>query len=112
MNRRKSTASLGFSSLVLLVIAVVIVSSGGIGYVVMKNKQITTRSKIAEVQRQMDDHQVSLSLHTSDIKGILGYYAFRAQVEKVNSPLREIKSVEVYRDLDERSPPGEAIARR
>ena len=101
MNRRKSTASLGFPSLVLLVIAVVIVSSGGIGYVVMKNKQITTRSKIAEVQRQMDDH-----------KGILGYYALRAQLEKINSPLREIKSVEVYRDLDEQSPPGEAIARR
>ncbi len=58
MNRRKHTSSLGFPSLVLLAIAVIIVSSSGIGYVVMKNRQITTRSKIAAVQEKMDEHQV------------------------------------------------------
>ena len=112
MNRRKRTASLGFPSLVLLVIAVVIVSSGGIGYVAMKNKQITTRSRIAEVQSQMDEHQVSISLHTSDIEETLGYYTLRARLKETKSPLTEIKFVEVYRDPDEQSPPGNSIAHR
>lgn len=112
MNHRKRTASLGFPSLVLLAIAVVIVSSGGIGYVVMKNKQITTRSKIVEVQRKMDEHKVSIALHTSDIEETLGYYALRARLKEMNSPLTEIKLVEVYRDPDEQSPPGDSIAHR
>ncbi len=112
MNHRKRTASLGFPSLVLLVIAVVIVSSGGVGYVVMKNKQITTRSKIVEVQRQMDEHKVFIALHTSNIEEALGYYALRARLEEMNSPLTEIKLVEVCRDSDEQSPPGDSIARR
>ncbi|MDB4566715.1 hypothetical protein N9Z78_01815, partial [Akkermansiaceae bacterium] len=68
MNRKKSTSSLGFSSLVLLGIAVVIVSSSGIGYVIMKNRQISARSQIVEVQRKMEKHQVSISQHQSDIE--------------------------------------------
>ncbi len=95
MNHRKSSISLGFPSLILLIIAVVIVSSGGIGYVVMKNKQLTTRSKIAKIQRQMDEHKVSVTLYQSDIEETLGYYRLRRHLADMKSPLVEIKYVEV-----------------
>lgn len=67
MNRRKNTSSLGFSSLVLLAIAVGLVSASGIVYVMMKNKQVTARSQIAEVQKRMAAHEVSITLYQSEI---------------------------------------------
>ncbi len=84
--------------MILLIIAVVIVSSGGIGYVVMKNKQLTVRSKIAKIQRQMDEHNVSITLHQSDIEETLGYYRLRRQLAEMKSPLIEIEYAEVCRD--------------
>jgi len=112
MNHRKSATSLGFPSLVLLIIAVVIVSSGGIGYVVMKNKQLTTRSKIAKIQQTMDEHKVSITLHQSDIEETLGYYRLRRQLADMNSPLIEIKYVEVCRDIDKQVPEDGAVVAR
>ncbi len=112
MNRRKSATNLGFPSLVLLIIAVVIVSSGGVGYVVMKNKQLTTRSKMAKIQRQMDEHNVSVTLYQSDIEETLGYYRLRRQLADINSPLVEIKFVEVCREVDDQSPSVRSVATR
>lgn len=112
MNHRKSATSLGFSSLMLLIIAVVIVSSGGIGYVVMKNKQLTTRSKIAKIQRTMDEHNVSITLHQSDIEETLGYYRLRRQLADMNSPLIEIKYVEVCEDIDKQASEEASVAVR
>jgi len=112
MNRRKHTSSLGFPSLVLLAIAVIIVSSSGIAYVVMKNKQITTRGKIAAVQKKMDEHQVSISLHKADIEETLGVYTLREHLAESNSPLTEIKFVEVFQDSGDDSPPDGSVARR
>ena len=94
MNRKKSTSSLGFSSLVLLGIAVVIVSSSGIGYVIMKNRQISTRSQISEVQSRIQDHQISILLHDSEIEEALGIFQLRQKLKKINSPLTEIDFVE------------------
>jgi hypothetical protein len=112
MNRKKSTSSLGFSSLVLLGIAVVIVSSSGIGYVIMKNRQISARSQIAEVQRKMDKHQVSISQHQSDIEGSLAIFRLREHLHDINSPLTEIEFVEPLLEDDDQSPPGDSVARR
>lgn len=108
MNHRKSATSLGFPSLILLIIAVVIVSSGGIGYVVMKNKQLTTRSKIAKIQSAMDEHNVSITLYQSDIEETLGYYLLRRSLAEMNSPLVEIQFVEVCSDSETKSPPPPA----
>ena len=91
MNRKKSTSSLGFSSLVLLGIAVVIVSSSGIGYVVMKNRQISTRGQISEVQSRIQDHQISILLYDSEIEEALGIFQLRQKLKKLIHPsLRSI----------------------
>jgi hypothetical protein len=114
MNRRKNATNLGFSSLVLLAIAVVIVSSGGIVYAMMKNKQITTRSKIARIQSAMDEHNISIKMYSSKINKALDCYTLRIYLLETNSPLTDIdiKFVEVYRDPDEQSQPDDSIARR
>ncbi|MFT6180013.1 MAG: hypothetical protein ACI9NQ_000020 [Paracoccaceae bacterium] len=112
MNRKKSATSLGFPSLILLVIAVVLVSSGGIGFVVMKNKQLTTRSKIAKIQSAMDEHNVSITLYQSDIEETLGYYNLRRRLAEMNSPLIEINTLEVFEDSDDKSSPDGSVAAR
>ena len=112
MNRRKRTSSLGFPSLVLLVIAVIIVSSSGIGYVVMKNKQFSARSKIAKVQKKMEEHQVSIALHQSDIDESLGIFRLREELVDRKSSLREIRYVEVYQDPSDEKNPDQSVAQR
>jgi len=112
MNRRKTTSSLGFPSLVLLGIAVVIVSSSLIGFVVMKNKQVTARTRIAEVRKEMEKHEVTITLHKSDIEEQLGYYRLRQQLQDRKSKLKEIKYVEVYQEPDSDQSNGGSVARR
>lgn len=112
MNRKKRTSSLGFPSLVLLAIAVIIISGSGISYVVMKNKQITARGQINDVQKMMEEHQVSISLHKADIEETLGVFALRKHLADTNSPLIEIKFVEVYQNPDDESSPDGSVARR
>lgn len=103
MNHRKNASSLGFPSLVLLGIAAVIISASGIGFVLMKNKQVSVRGRIAEVQKRMTEHEVTITLHQSDIEETLGYYRLREVLEDRKSALREIKFVEVYQDPDEKT---------
>lgn len=112
MNRRKRNSSLGFPSLVLLAIAVIIVSSSGIGYVVMKNKQLTMRGKIAEVQKKMDSHEVSISEYEADIEDSLGIYVLREHLSESNSALTPIKSFERLLTPEEKAPSGNSVARR
>ncbi len=112
MNRRKNTSSLGFSSLVLLAIAVGIVSASGIAYVVIKNKQLTARSQIAEVQKRMAAHEVSITLYKSDIEEILGFIRLRHQLDAQKSKLTEIRFVEVYQSSDEERPAQDSVAQK
>ncbi|MDG2401315.1 MAG: hypothetical protein P8M04_12160 [Akkermansiaceae bacterium] len=112
MNRKKSTSSLGFSSLVLLGIAVAIVSSSGIGYVIMKNRQISTRSQISEVQSRIQDHHISILLHHSEIEEALGIFQLRQKLKEINSSLTEIDFVEPLLEANEESPPENSVARR
>lgn len=114
MNRRKKTSSLGFPSLVLLGIAVVIVSSSGIGYVVMKNKQVTARSKIAQVQKRIDEHQVAITLHQSDIEQTLNWGTLKKLYAEEKPQFREIQpdDVEVYQEPDQETTNRGSIAQR
>lgn len=104
MNRRKKTSSIGFPSLVLLAIAAVIISSGGISYVVIKNKQITALSEIDEVRRQMAEHKDYILTHEIQIRRILAKHDLKQRLLKNKSRLREIEHKEFYR------PPGEERA--
>lgn len=101
MNRRKQTSSLGFPSLILLGIAVVILSASGITYVVMKNKQITARAEIALVRKRMNEHQVVITKQQSEIKKILGVYDLPQLLAKKNSRLRKIDPPEILHEVEE-----------
>ncbi len=101
MNRKKRTSNIGTPALVLMLIALVILSSGGISYAVLKNRQITVRREISKVQKRMDEHRVSITLHQSDVDDLLSYYRLREQLAEMGSPLREIHRVEVYREPGE-----------
>jgi hypothetical protein len=112
MNRRKNTSSLGFSSLVLLAIAVGLVSASGIVYVMMKNKQVTARSQIAEVQKRMAAHEVSITLYQSDIEEMLGYFRLSALLVAQKSKITEIRFVEVYQSPDEERPAQDSVVQK
>ncbi len=114
MNRRKTSSNIGFPTLILLLVAGAIVATGGISYVVMKNKQITARRSIEKVQDRMKEHQVSITLHEADIEATLSVFSLREYLAEVGSPLREITPgvVEVITLPDVESPPGQAVAQR
>ena len=115
MNRKKRTSQIGLPTLILLLVGLAIVTTGGIGYVVMKNKQVTARREISKVQQRMQEHKVSITLHKTDIEAALDFYSLREQLKDIQSPLVEIPQgvVEVYASSPEQeSPPGEAVAQR
>lgn len=118
MNRRKQTSSLGFPSLILLGIAVVILSASGITYVVMKNKQIAARAEIAQARKRMDQHQVTITEQQSKIDRILGVFDLPKLLTKKNSRLRDIEAetLEALYDVEEMPAPQtlnqDAVARR
>jgi len=100
--------------LILLFVALAIVTTGGIGYVVMKNKQVTARREISRAQERMEEHKVSITLHETDIGAALDFYNLREQLRDLQSPLVEIPPgvVEVYASSEQEAPPGEAVAQR
>jgi hypothetical protein len=113
-NRKKRTSQIGLPTLILLFVALAIVTTGGIGYVLMKNKQVTARREISKVQQRMEQHKVSITLHKTDIEAALDFYNLREQLTEIESSLVEIPPgvVEVYASSEQESPPGEAVAQR
>ena len=103
MNRRKQTSSLGFPTLILLGITVVILSGSGITYVVLKNKEISARAEIERVQKRMDEHQVVITISQSEIDRTLGVFELPERLAARHSRLRKIESTE--RLLEEGDPP-------
>lgn len=112
MNHRRHTPNLGFSTVALIILAVAILATNGIGFVMMKNRQYTVRDQIEATGRKMSEHKVSIALHESDIEERLGYYRLREQLADLKSPLKPIQFVEVYQDPDEIPRSGESIVRR
>lgn len=74
----------------LVFVALAILTTGGIGYVVMKNQQITARRNIAKVDQLMEEHRVAIELHQSDIAGSLGVFDLQAKLNQLDSNLQEI----------------------
>ena len=114
MNRKKRTANIGLPTLILLFVALAIVSTGGITYAVMKNKQVTARREISQVQERMHSHRVSISLHETDIENVLDFYRLRDRLTEMNSPLVEIPQgvVEVYLDPNQKNQSDQVVAQR
>jgi len=114
MNRKKRTSQIGLPTLILLFVALAIVTTGGIGYVVMKNKQVTARREISKVQQQMEEHKVSITLHETDISTTLDFYSLREQLKDRQSSLVEIPPgvVEVYASSEQEAVPGQVVAQR
>ena len=100
--------------LILLFVAGAIVATGGIGYVVLKNKQITARRDISKVQKRMEEHRVAITLYQSDISRILGVYNLRAQLADRQSDLEPIGTgvVELIIPSDQETPPDDAVVSR
>lgn len=91
---------MGFPSLILLGIAMAIVSASGIGYVVMKNKQITAKTKIDEVQKRIVAHQAVIEEHKFYILKSLVGGELRPELEAQGSRLIDIPPgmIETYRE--------------
>jgi hypothetical protein len=114
MNRKKKASNIGLPMLILLFVAGAIVATGGIGYVVLKNKQVTARRDITKVQQRMEEHRVAITFYQSDISRILGVYNLRAELTDRKSDLVPIGTgvVEFINPHDQETPPGDAVVSR
>jgi hypothetical protein len=110
MNKRRQGSNLSFPALFVLVLAFVIVSAGGISYVMVKNKQITLRRQIDKTQQRMVEHNVAITMHHSDITQRLGVFSLREELKNANSDLRSIPPGHVQ-ILNTASPP-DTVAQR
>lgn len=120
MNRKKKTSNIGLPMLILLFVAGAIVATGGVGYVVLKNKQVTARRNITKVQQRMDEHSLAIKFYESEINAILGVYKLPAELDARRSDLIPIGTGVVERinpsnqeELPaQETPPGDAVVSR
>lgn len=114
MNRKKRTSQIGVPTLILLFVALAILCTGGVTYVVMKNRQITARREMEKVQQRMDEHRVSITLHQTDIEVALDVYDIRKKISDGVLPLAEIPAgvVEVVSADSEKPSSDERIVQR
>lgn len=114
MNRKKRTSQIGAPTLILLFVALAILCTGGVTYVVMKNRQVTARREMVKIQKLMDEHKVSITLHKTDIEVALDVFDIRNKITAGELPLAEIPAgvVEVCNPNQEGSPPEGAVAQR
>jgi len=84
-------------------VAVVILATGGVSYVMVKNKQITMRRQIAKTQKEMVEHSVAITMHQSDISRELGVFNIREKLAQSGSDLQPIPNglSEVVRPISE-----------
>ena len=108
MNQRRQNSNLSIPTLIVMLIAGVIISVGGVSYVMVKNKQISLRGEISKSQKRMVEHNVAITLHESDISRELGVFTLQEKLSKSGSSLQPIPNglPEVYR------PVREAVVRR
>ena len=108
MNHRRYNSNLSIPTLIVLLVVVVIVSVGGVSYVMVKNKQVTMLREIAKTQQRMVEHNLAITMHQSDIERELDVFALREKLYKRGSDLQSIPTglPEVYR------PNQEVLARR
>ncbi|MDB4416792.1 hypothetical protein N9085_02780 [Akkermansiaceae bacterium] len=106
MNHRRQASNLSIPTLIVMLVAGLILSVGGVSYVMVKNKQITLRGKIAKSQERMADDNTAITMHESDISRVLGVFAIRERLAQENSSLQPIPNglPEVTR------PPAKAVA--
>ena len=120
MNRKKKTSNIGLPMLILLFVAGAIVATGGVGYVVLKNKQVTAHRNIAKVQQRMDEHSLAIKFYESEINTILGAYTLPAALDARQSDLIPIGTALVERINptsqdevpDQETPPGDSVVSR
>ncbi|MDA7881783.1 hypothetical protein N9A94_05710 [Akkermansiaceae bacterium] len=114
MNRKKKASNLGLPMLILLFVAGAIVATGGIGYVVLKNKQVTARRNIIKVHQRTEEHRIALAQYEWKINDTLAFYRLRARLEERQSDLVPIENGVVERIIssDQETPPGDAVVSR
>lgn len=114
MNKRRQGSNLSIPTLLVLLVAGIIVSGGGISYVMVKNKQITTRNEIDKTQKRMSEDNVAITGFQSDISEKLGVFALRESLKNRKSNLRIIPTghVEIYRPGQSSLPSDPAVVQR
>ena len=113
-NRRKKKSNFNLGALVVLIACVAIVATGGVAFVVAKNKQVAMQRELAAIQKRMEEHRVAITVHEADIEKTLGVFRLRENLRSVGSSLQPIPSevVEVFRPGEGRAPPGEPLVNR
>ncbi|MGJ8695857.1 MAG: hypothetical protein ACSHYF_06025 [Verrucomicrobiaceae bacterium] len=114
MNRRRHTSNLSVPALIVLLVAGIILSIGGVTYVMVKNKQVSLRGQITKVQKRMVEHNVAITMHKSDIEQELGVFQLREKLTLNKSQLQSIPKgvVEVLNPTEPDPPASDAVAKR
>lgn len=111
MNRKKKQNTLSLGMILVLVTAGMILSAGGVSYVLVKNQQVRTQREIAASQARIHDHEVAITTHRADIEEALGVFRLQARLKAENSKLVDIPPGLVEICHRSEPPPDRALAR-
>ena len=92
-----------FCFLVWLVVFAILVSAGGITYSLLKNDQVTVRTEINNINREIAVCNMNTNQHRAKTNALTNRWAMRARLSQDRSTLRDIdrSQIELARRLQD-----------
>ncbi len=92
------------SFLVWMVLFAVLLASGGVTYSVFKNSQVTVRTEIKKLRREIAVHNMNANQYRAQANALTNRWVMRARLAQDDSQLRDIErsQIETVRRLSHR----------
>lgn len=92
-----------FSFLVWMVVFAILVSAGGITYSLLKNDQVTVRTEISNINREIAVCNMNTNQHRAKTNALTNRWAMRDRLSQDRSTLRDIdrSQIELARRLQD-----------
>ncbi len=84
-----------FSFLVCMVLFAVLLAAGGVTYSVFKHEQVTVRTEINKIHRDIAEHKMNANQYRAKANALTNRWVMRARLNQDGSQLQDIERSQV-----------------
>ncbi len=108
-----ATNRVSFTFLVCMVLFAVLLATGGVTYSIFKHEQVTVRTEIDKIQREIAEHKMTANQYRAKSNALTGRWTMRSRLNEFGSQLRDIErsQIEVARSLSRQSSRHATVSR-
>ncbi len=84
-----------FAFLACMVLFAVLLATGGVTYSVFKHEQVTVRTDIEKIHRDIAEHRMNANQYRAKANALANFGAMRATLDKHKSQLQDIETAQI-----------------